>query len=151
MEVLHWLHFLEPFEGNIVTLGVIVSLLFTAHTVRGETKTRRITNLLLITTNHREIWMEYLNNPKLARIKDSATDVSKQPVTDAERIYITEIILHVSSVFYTSRDRLVVEYDEGLRRDIADFFSLPIPKAVWETTKQFQNADFVKFMKGILN
>lgn len=150
MEVLHWLHFLEPFEGNIVTLGVIVSLLFTAHTVRSDTRTRRVNNLLLITSNHREIWMEYLNNPKLSRIKDDTPDLIKQPVTDAEQIFITEIILHVNTVFYTSQNHLVPKYDESLRRDIADFFKLPIPKTVWQSNKQYQNGPFVKFMESVL-
>jgi hypothetical protein len=150
MEVIHWLHYLDAYEGYIATIGVIVSLLFTAHTVRSETKTRRISNLLQITSNHREIWLEYLTNPKLSRIKNVAPDVIKQPITDAERIFINEIILHVNSVFYTNRIHLVTEYDESLRRDIADFFKLPIPKSVWHTNKQFQNAAFVDFMESIL-
>lgn len=151
MEVVHWLHYLESYEGYIATLGVIASLLFTAHTVRSETKTRRISNLIQITSNHREIWLAYLTNPKLSRIKENAPDVIKQPITDAERIFVTEVILHVNSVFYTNRSRLVTEYDESLRRDIADFFRLPIPKSVWGISKEFQNATFVKFMEGILN
>jgi len=150
MEVIHWLHYLDSYEGYIATFGVIVSLLFTAHTVRAETKTRRISNLLQITSNHREIWLEYLTNPKLSRIKDVAPDVLKQPITDAERIFITAIILHVNSVFYANRNHLVTKYDESLRRDIADFFKLPIPKSVWQSCKQYQNGEFVKFIEAIL-
>jgi hypothetical protein len=39
---------------------------------------------------------------------------------------------------------------EGLRRDIAQFFSLPIPKSVWGKTKPFQNDDFAKFIESAL-
>ena len=37
---------------------------------------------------------------------------------------------------------------EGLRSDICSFFSLPIPQAVWEKTKLFQNDDFVEFVES---
>ena len=73
----------------------------------------------------------------------------KQGVTDTERVFVTMVILHVNSVYYAMSDQLVVEY-EGLRRDIAQFLSKPIPKAVWEKTKQFQNDDFIKFIESAL-
>jgi hypothetical protein len=38
-----------------------------------------------------------------------------------------------------------------LRRDVAQFFSLPIPRAVWEKTKVTQNDDFVAFVESCLN
>lgn len=34
---------------------------------------------------------------------------------------------------------------EGLRQDIGEFFSLPIPRAIWEKIKSLQNEDFVRF------
>lgn len=117
--------------------------------MRSETKTRQIGNLLTITANHREIWKEFLKNPKLARVRDATADTTKQPVTDAERVFVSLVIHHINSVFYAMSDQLVVKY-EGLHRDITQFFSLPIPKAVWEKTKQFQNDDFVKFIESVL-
>lgn len=131
------------------SIGVVAGLWFTAFSLRSETKTRRISNLLTITTNHREIWKEFLNNQKLARIRDSIADTVTQPITDAERVFVTFVILHVNSVFYAMSDHLVIKY-EGLRQDIGQFFSLPIPKSVWEKNKQFQNQDFVEFMESIL-
>ena len=131
-------------------IGIIAGLWFTAFSLRSETKTRRVANLLTITANHREIWKEFLNNPKLARVRDAAADTAKQPVTDAERVFVTLVILHINSVYYAMSDQLVVKY-EGLRRDIAQFFSLPIPKAVWEKTKQFQNDALVRFIEECRN
>jgi hypothetical protein len=128
-------------------IGIIVGLWFTAFSLRSETKTRRIANLLAITANHREVWKEFLNNPKLARVRDAAADTAKQPVTDTERVFVTMIILHISNVHYAMRDELVVKL-EGLRGDIAQFLSLPVPKAVWEKIKQFQNDDFVAFVES---
>ena len=131
-------------------IGIIAGLWFTAFSLRSETKTRRVANLLTITANHREIWKEFLNNPKLARVRDAAADTAKQPVTDAERVFVTLVILHINSVYYAMSDQLVVKY-EGLRRDIAQFFSLPIPQAVWDRMKVFQNDALVRFIEECRN
>jgi hypothetical protein len=40
--------------------------------------------------------------------------------------------------------------DEALRKDIRWFFSLPVPKAVWEETKLRQDAGFVRFVEKIM-
>jgi len=131
-------------------IGIIAGLWFTAFSLRSETKTRRIANLLTITANHREIWKEFLNNQKAARVRDAAADTVKQPVTDAERVFVTLVILHINSVYYAMSDQLVVKY-EGLHRDIAQFFSLPIPQAVWDRMKVFQNDALVRFIEECRN
>jgi hypothetical protein len=76
-------------------------------------------------------------------------DTAKEPVTDAERVFVTLVILHINAVYYTMSDQLVVKY-EGLRRDIAQFLSLPIPRAVWGKNKRFQNDDFARFIDSVL-
>ena len=47
-------------------------------------------------------------------------------------------------------DQLVVKV-EGLRRDVAQFFSLPITREVWEKIKVLQNDDFVTFVESCRN
>jgi hypothetical protein len=136
---------------NLVSaIGIVASLLFTAFSLRSEAKTRQIANLLTITANHREIWNEFLNNPKLARVREATADTVKEPVTDAERVFVTMIILHIGSVYYAMKDELVVKL-EGLRRDVSQFLSLPIPKAVWERMKCLQNEALVKFIEECRN
>jgi hypothetical protein len=39
---------------------------------------------------------------------------------------------------------------QGLQKDIRDFFMLPIPKAVWEKIKPFQDGDFIVFVESCL-
>jgi hypothetical protein len=148
MEIGGWVsqNWFNLFSG----VGIIAGLCFTAVSLRSETKTRRIANLLTITANHREIWKEFLNNPKLARVRDASADTIKQPVTDAERVFVTFVILHMSSVFHAMSDQLVVKV-EGLRRDIAQFLSLPIPRDVWEKIKVLQNDEFVAFVESCRN
>ncbi len=60
------------------------------------------------------------------------------------------VIQHLNTVYYAMNDQLVVKV-EGLRRDIAQFFSLPIPREVWEKIKVLQNDDFVAFVESCRN
>jgi hypothetical protein len=134
----------------VTTVGVIGSLWVAVISLRSDAKTRRIANLLTITANHREIWKDFANDKGLARVRDASVDTSKQPVTDAERLFVTFVVLHMNSVFYAMSDQLVVKV-EGLRRDIAQFLSLPIPREVWEKIKVLQNDDFVAFVESCRN
>jgi len=148
MEIGGWI--LQNGFNLVSAIGIVASLLFTAFSLRSEAKTRQIANLLTITANHREIWNEFLNNPKLARVRDANADTVKEPVTDAERVFVTIIILHIGSVYYAMKDELVIKL-EGLRRDVAQFLSLPIPQAVWEKMKVVQNDALVRFIEECRN
>lgn len=148
MEIWEWL---ANNSFNLLNaVGIIGGLGFTAHSLRSETKTRRIANLLSITANHRELWKAYLNDRELARIRDISAKTSKQPVTEAEWIFVNMVIQHLNTVYYAMNDQLVVKV-EGMRRDIAQFFSLPIPREVWEKIKVLQNDDFVTFVESCRN
>ena len=117
--------------------------------LRSEAKTRRVANLLTVTANYREIWKEYYANPQLARVLDVAANVKEKPVTPEEELFVGQIIFHISNVFYAMKDDLFVAQD-GSRQDIAQFFSLPVPKAVWQRTKLLQNQDFAAFIDSSL-
>jgi hypothetical protein len=77
---------------NWVTLlnavGVVGGLFFTATAVRSATKTQRIANLLALTSNHRAVWREFINNPKLARVLDPSADLTKKPVSPGEQEFV---------------------------------------------------------------
>jgi len=132
---------------NVFGSAGIAGLWLAAVALRGEAKARRSANLLTITSNHREIWQEYLNNPKLGRVRDAAADTAKHPVTEAERVFVTSVILHASSAYYAMKDQLLVEL-KGTQRDVAQFVSLPIPRDVWKNIRSFQNDDFVAFVEN---
>lgn len=131
------------------TLGIIGSFWVSIITHRSETKTRRVANLLTITANYREIWKDFFHSPELIRVIDPSADVIKQPVTPAEEFFVQRVISHTSSTYEALKDELVTK-QEGLRRDVASFFSLPVPKTVWTTTKQLQNPDFAAFIDSAL-
>ena len=146
-DMAQWLS--ENWFNLFSSIGIISGLWFTAVSLHSETKTRRIANLLAVTSNYREIWKEFFHSPALARVIDPSADVTKQPVTSAEELFVGLIISHINSVFYATNDELVVKW-EGLRRDVKAFFSLPVPRAVWNTTKLLQNQDFAAFIESSL-
>lgn len=131
-------------------VGVVGGLLFTGISLHSETKTRRVANLLTLMQNHRALWSEYFRNPQLARVLNATADTGKHPVNRDEEIFVNLVIQHLSSVFHALRDELVVK-PEGLRRDVWWFFSLPIPRAVWERVKVLQNDAFVAFVEQCRN
>jgi hypothetical protein len=131
------------------SIGIIGGLWFTAVSLHSETKTRRVANLLTITANYREVWKEFFRSPELARVIDPAADVAKQPVTPAEEFFVNMITSHISSVYEALKDELLNK-QEGLRRDVRSFFSLPIPNAVWTKSKLLQNQDFAAFIESSL-
>lgn len=142
-----WL--VENWFNLLSSIGIIASLLFTAFALHSETKTRRVANLLSITASHQEIWKELLRAPHLGRVIDPAADVSKEPVTRLEELYVGLIIAHVNSVYYATHGSLVVKW-ENWHQDVKNFFSLPVPKAVWTKTKLLQNQDFAAFIESSL-
>ena len=144
MEGLRWIA--ENWFTILSAIGIVGGLVFTAVSLRSETKTRKIANLLTMTANHRELWKEVLYRPELARVIDASAHVTKRPITAEEQALVNMVILHTSSVYEALKNELVIK-QEGLRRDVGLFFSLPIPRAVWEKTKVFQNKDFVAFVE----
>lgn len=116
---------------------------------REEVKARRAANLLAITANHRELWREFAQTPAMARVVDSNADLTTMPVTPMEEYFVNSVISHTNSVYEVLKDDLLIKQD-GLRRDVKAFISLPIPKAVWIKTKLLQNQDFAAFVDSSL-
>ena len=145
----YWFEFLTVLCG-------ICGLWFSAFEIRQntkaqkeETKARRTSNLLAITANHREVWKNFPNSPELARVIDPSADITKQPVTLAERFFVGMIISNTSSVYEALKDELVTE-QEGLRRDVKEFSRFRFRKQFGPKTKLLQNLIFAAFIDSSL-
>jgi hypothetical protein len=79
-------------------------------------------------------------------VTDPFADVIKQPPTPQEAGFVEQVIQHTSGVYLASRNGLAIK-PEGMRKDIGSFFSLPVPKAVWEKGEILQDKDFVAFVE----
>ncbi len=139
---LHWLDFLQ-------SLGIVGGLLFTAISLRTDSKIQRVANLLSFTKQHREIWTRVHEKPELSRVLETRLNLEKEPITKDEELFVTFVVLHLS-VFQEAMKQGLLISPEGLQRDVKNFFSLPIPLAVWEKMKPLQDQDFIKFVESAM-
>jgi len=130
-------------------VGIIGSLLFTAAYFREDSKNRQVTNLLAIEDRHRAFWCEAQQRKDLKRIFSHEAVALEQPLSKEEDLFMRRMVL-----FFANGWRLEKALKRGelklLARDAGEFFSLPLPHAVWEKTKQFRNPKFVRFVERAL-
>lgn len=142
--------FLRWISGNgldlLQTASILVGLFATVHTVRAGTRERKIQNLLALNAAHRELWLKFLERPDVQRIYKTDVDLSEAPPTPAEKRFVQLLILHLRAAF-KAREAGMEFADDEITADIQQFFARPIPRAVWDMAKQFQDAAFVAFVE----
>ncbi len=143
MALLNWVS--EYWPSVIQNLGIIGGLGFTAYSLWKDERARRVANYIAISGQYREIWSLPFHNPELVRVLEADVDLNKTPVTAQEEIFVNQVIVHLDIVRRAIKAGVFVKMD-GLRKDVRDFFSLPIPRAVFEKNKPLQDKDFIKFM-----
>jgi hypothetical protein len=141
-----WL--IEHWFDLIQTVGIFGGLLFTGFALNADAKAKRAGNLLSITQQHRELWMELFTEPELFRILRADADLAKKPLTDKEERFVRFLILHLYASYRAIKSG-VLDEPSGLKPDIKTFFALPIPQAVWQGMRELCNADFVSFVEAI--
>jgi|SRR4051812_46511383 hypothetical protein len=144
MESSHW--DLGAWRDLIATIGVIASLLLAAYSSYKEEKARKVSNLIAITQLHSDLWREPERDSRLDRVTQKNVDLEKQPITAAEMQFVKRLVMHLSTVFRVKREGVLTPLN-GLEKDVQDFFTLPIPKAVWEQLRAYQDYDLVRFIE----
>jgi len=145
MEGLQWIG--EHWFDLLQTVGIVGGLLFTAYTIRKDDQSRKIANLIAIKQQYRDIWQEFYNRPQLGRVLKKGVDLTTQPISPEESLFVRLLILHLDSVHRAMKADMFVSL-EGLQADIREFFSSPITKAVWEKMRPLQDLDFVCFVEA---
>lgn len=120
------------------------------YTIHEDREERRVSNLFSLTKNHREIWSLLIDRPELARVLDRQVDIETRPIEETERRFVLFLILHLATSFEAQKRGMFVEAD-GIRRDVKNFFTLPIPRTIWREFRAFQQPDFVWFVDNISN
>ena len=146
MEIIHW--FTNHGESLLQSAGIIGGLVFTGISLRSEAKARRISNLIALTQQHRDIWKQLYEQPELARVLNPSVDLKTDPVRREERLLVRFLILYLGAVYKAT------EFDEllrpdGMQKDVREFFALPIPTAVWQELKKFQDENLVLFIERL--
>lgn len=132
------------------SLGIIASLLFAALSLRIDTKVRRVSNLMKLTEQHRDLWAHLITVPGLARVLSPAANVRRKPISREERWFVGLLILHMNTAYRAMKDGMFVA-PEGLQEDVRWIFSFPVTRTVWETVKPFQDKEFVRFIEECRN
>ncbi len=144
MDFLHWLshNWFETLERLSLATGLFLS----AYNTRIDWKSRHFSSQIEINKAHREIWSEYANSPALKRVKLSRVDLVAHPVTQAETDFVVKLMNHLALVRSGIKLKMYVA-PEKLSEDISQFFALPIPRAVWNSTRHFQDRTFIEFVE----
>ena len=136
----HWFDLLQ-------TAGIVSGFAFTAHALHTESQARKIDNMIALNQEHMAIWKELYARPELSRILEETVALDTKPLLHEERLFVTFLILHLSVVYRAMKAKMFVNV-EGLRADVTSFFSLPIPRVVWNAIKSSQDKDFVSFIES---
>lgn len=130
----------------IQTVGVIGGLIFTGATVRRDARAREAENLLAFAERHRSLWSEIAGRPELHRIIEKNADLSINPITAAEYVALNVVIVHYELGWRMARsaDRADLK---PLSKDVQNFFALPLPRNVWNATKDCHSQRFVEFVE----
>jgi hypothetical protein len=142
--IMRWLF--EHGKDTLESLGVVCGLFFTAASLRADARERRITNLMEIVHSHRELWLELIEKPELARTLKSDVDLQKNPITVVEERFVHLLVIHLSVAFVARKSGMLPSLSR-LEDDVGSFFSLPIPRQVWKWSLKFQEKDFVDFVE----
>ena len=144
MEILGWVagHGLDILQ----TASILTGFFTAAYTIRTNTRERKIGNLFALTTAHREIWSRLYEREELSRVLSESVNLRREPITSEEELFVHTLILHLRAAF-KARDLGMQFDDDAVAADIRQFFNRPIPSAVWERSKVFQDRKFVEFVE----
>src|SRR5882762_6064452 len=109
MEVSAWIagHWFELLQ----TVGIIGGLLLTAYTLRKDEKARKVSNLIAINAQYERIWNEFYARPMLHRVLRTDVDLSREPISDDEYLFVKMLIFHLDAVRWATEAGVFVEIE----------------------------------------
>jgi hypothetical protein len=137
-------------DGNwfnvIQTVGIIGSLWLATGAANRDARAKEIENLLSLSDHHRELWHAIPQRKDLERVLQTDADVLLTPATVAETEFLNLVIVHFQTGWWIARAGGMTTLNE-MKVDVGGFFSLPLPRAIWEKTKKLRNQRFVSFVE----
>ena len=135
---------------NLVqSAGILGGLWLTRAAFKREVQSRRMGDYLTLAGHHRELWNDVHRRPELARIFMAEVDLVGEPISVAEEEFLNLVIVHFGTGWIMSRQDSLMD-PSLLEADVRAFFSLPIPRAVWERTIHLRDPNFVRFVQKAL-
>jgi len=136
----------ENWFNLIQTVGIMGSLWLATAAANRDAKAREVENLLTLSEHHRELWETVPRRKDLERIFQSDVDAKLNPATVAEMEFLNLVIVHFQTGWRIAKSGGITTLGE-MKADVRGFFSLPLPHAAWEKTKEFRNPRFVRFVE----
>lgn len=133
----------------IQVIGIVLSFLLSFFAFLYNIKVTKVNNGLLIAHYHREIWLEYCRNDNLNRIFKMDVDLNHVPLTDQEKQFVNMIFIHIEESLSATNRKSAYKI-EGLKDDIIDILSYPIPMNVWQENKNYHDKFFFDFIENII-
>jgi hypothetical protein len=122
-------------EGNwfsaVQSLGIVGGLFFTAVSSRQASRSGRVSNVLALTAQHRDLWSEMHRRPDLGRIFQVEVDFLLEPMTPAEEEFLNTVFVHVNAAWELARLGPLVNL-KALRSDMGHFLAHPLPRLAWQ-------------------
>lgn len=87
--------------------GIIGGLLFTALSVRRDTRARRAADLLKLAEQHRDLWSEIHRRPELSRILSADVDLLSSPITPVEKEFLDIVFVHFYTGWLLAKERAI--------------------------------------------
>lgn len=131
------------------SIFIIASFMLAAMAWRSDKISRKSDTHLKVGESYKGLWDAFLENEEFRRITDPTVDLKENPVTEAERVLVRQLIVHLHGVFVAQKLNQI-ETVEGMDADVKNFYSKPIPKAVWRSVRSRQNADFRNYMDRLI-
>lgn len=129
--------------------GIMGGLLFTGLAARREARSRKTSDILTLLEQHRELWSEVHRRPELARVIQPCVDLVANPLNVPEERFLNLVIVHFHTGWQLAVSG-VVHTPEIMAADVRGFFTLPLPRAVWEQSKAGRDPEFVRFVDAAL-
>ena len=128
------------------TLGICGSLLFTAESLRRDVEAKRVSEYLTLNTQHRRLWGQLHQRPRLAHLLDADRSLDTHPVTTEERLFLELAFVHFHTGWLVARKGSLIPLSV-LSTDAGHFFRLPVPGAVWAEVRATHQPEFVAFVE----
>lgn len=141
-----WFRWVAENWFNLVQgTGIVLGLFYTGIALRRDAASRRVGNLMALAVQHRDLWSELHRRPDLQRVLDPNPDLIAQPVSTAEGEFLNLVIIHFGLGWELATRHGLISAP-SYAADVTDFFSLPLPRLVWEQTRKVRDPAFVRFV-----
>jgi len=139
---------------DIKVLGIVgglavssIALFLNFYSTIRNIRSQKISNYQELIKSHREIWKLTLDDSNVYdRLFDFKVDLSSNPVTYKEALFIRLLFLHMSVAYNFAKYNQMLQI-EKLEMDFSEILLSPLPRYIWAENRGYYNKDFVQFLE----